>query len=160
MKPTIKHLEETKVIGSKLKMSFANDKTMVLWQTFMQRRKEIKNNVGTELYSIGVYEDTGFFKSFNPMKEFDKWAAIKVSDLDILPENMMKLIIPAGEYAVFRYKGKPSEAQATYQFIYGEWIANSEYVLDDRPHFALMGENYKGEHPDSEEDLWIPIKRK
>jgi AraC family transcriptional regulator len=160
MKPTIKNLEEIKVIGNNSKMSFANNKTVVLWQNYMQRRNEIKNSIGTDLYSVEVYNDTGFFKSFNPMKKFEKWAAIRVSDFDIVPENMNKLTIPSGKYAVFHYKGKPSEAQATYQFIYGQWLPNSEYVLDNRPHFALMGENYKGKHPNSEEELWIPIKRK
>jgi hypothetical protein len=30
--------------------------------------------------------------------------------------------------------------------------------LNKRPHFAKMGEKYKNEDPDSEEELWIPIK--
>ena len=34
----------------------------------------------------------------------------------------------------------------------------SKYELDKRPHFALMGEEYKNEDPDSEEELWFPIK--
>jgi AraC family transcriptional regulator len=160
MTPAIKKLEETRLIGTSVRMSFANNKTKVLWQNFMQRRKEIVNSVGTELYSIELYNDLSFFKNFSPLKEFEKWAAVKVTDFNFIPESMNTLTIPSGEYAVFHYKGKPSEAQATYQFIYGQWLPNSEYQLDDRPHFALMGENYKGEHPDSEEEFWIPIKKK
>lgn len=160
MRPTIKKLKETKLVGNNVRMSFASNKTVGLWQNFMQRRKEIINSIGTELYSIELYNDPEFFRSFSPIKEFEKWAAVQVSDFDVIPENMNKLTIPSGEYAVFQYKGKPSEAQSTYQFIYGQWIPNSEYRLDERPHFALMGENYKGEHPDSEEEFWIPIKKK
>src|SRR5687767_13229909 len=160
MNPTFKKLEETKLIGNNIRMSSANNKTAALWQTFMPKRKEINNFIGTELYSIEIYNDPAFFRTFSLTKEFEKWAAIKVTGFNFIPENMSTLIIPQGEYAVFHYKGKPSEAQATYQFIYGQWIPNSEYQLDDRPHFALMGENYKGEHPDSEEELWIPIKKK
>jgi len=160
MKATIKKLGETKLVGNNVKMSFANNKTAVLWQNFMQRRKEIINSVGLELYSVELYNDPEFFKSFSLTREFEKWAAIKVNNFDFIPENMNKLTIPSGEYAVFHYKGKPSEAQATYQFIYGQWLPNSVYQLDDRPHFALMGENYKGEDPESEEEFWIPIKEK
>jgi AraC family transcriptional regulator len=32
--------------------------------------------------------------------------------------------------------------------------------MDNRPYFALMGEKYKGENPESEEDFWIPVKKK
>jgi AraC family transcriptional regulator len=32
--------------------------------------------------------------------------------------------------------------------------------MDDRPYFALMGDKYKGEVLDSEEEFWIPIKKK
>jgi AraC family transcriptional regulator len=160
MKPTIKKLGETKLIGNNIRMSFANNKTTVLWQNFMPRRKEITNSIGTALYSIELYGDPEFFRTFSPMKEFEKWAAIQVSNFDSIPEGMNTLTIPSGDYAVFQYKGRPSEAVATHQFIYTQWIPNSEYQLDDRPHFAVMGENYKGEHPDSEEDFWIPIRKK
>ena len=34
------------------------------------------------------------------------------------------------------------------------------YTLDDRPHFEILGEKYKNQDPDSEEELWIPIKPK
>src|SRR5687768_1198729 len=101
MKPTIKRLEETKLVGNNIRMSFANNKTVALWQNFMQRRKEIINSIGTELYSIELYDDPEFFRSFSSIKEFEKWAAIQVSDFDVIPENMNKLTIPSGEYAVF-----------------------------------------------------------
>lgn len=96
----------------------------------------------------------------DPGKEFEKWAGVKVHGFENIPNDMHELVIPKGEYAVFNYKGKPSEAHRTYQYIYGNWIPNSYYVLDDRPHFALMGEKYKGERPDSEEELWIPVRKK
>ncbi len=159
MEPRIEKIEETKLIGNKTKMSFVNNKTMELWQSFMPKRKEVTNPLGTELYSVELYNDRMFFKNFDPTKEFEKWAAIKVSEFDNVPNGLETLIIPKGEYAVFHYKGKPSEAQGTYQYIYGQWIPNSEYELDDRPHFALMGEKYKGEDPESEEEFWIPIRK-
>jgi AraC family transcriptional regulator len=34
------------------------------------------------------------------------------------------------------------------------------YFLDDRPHFEILGDKYKNGDPDSEEEIWIPIKQK
>ena len=141
-------------------MSFSANKTKELWQSFMPRRYEIKSAIDAELYSVEIYNDTNFFKRFNPANEFEKWAAVKVRDFDVIPDGMHALIIPPGQYAVFLYKGKPSAAQETYQYIYGDWIPNSQYDLDDRPHFAVMGDKYMGEHPESEEELWIPVRKK
>jgi AraC family transcriptional regulator len=160
MEPRIETLPETKLIGKRVKMSFTTNRTKELWQGFMPKRTEIINNIGSDLYSIEVYDDNEFFKNFNPNNEFDKWAAIQVSDFNSVPSEMETIKIPEGLYAVFLYKGKASEAPKTYQFIFGNWIPNSDYTLDDRPHFALMGEKYKNEDPNSEEELWIPIKNR
>lgn len=146
-------------VGKKLKMSFAVDKTGVLWRQFMPRRKEIENSRGTNLYSIEVYEPD-FFKDFDPQKEFEKWAAVEIANADFVPDEMEKLALEGGLYAVFIYKGKSSEAAKMYRYIYGAWLPNSSYLLDDRPHFAKMGEKYKNNDPNSEEEIWIPVKIK
>jgi AraC family transcriptional regulator len=160
LQPRIEKVIEKKLIGRRLIMSFLENKTKELWQDFMSIRKEIKNNIGTELYSIEVYNDPQFFKKFNPEKKFEKWAAIQVKELDSVPPGMETIVIPDGLYAVFLYKGTASEAAETFRYIHSFWIPNSVYALDDRPHFALMGEKYKNEDPDSEEEIWIPIKNK
>jgi len=160
LEPRIETINRIQLIGIRLNMSFANNQTAALWQRFMPRRKEITNATSSELYSVEIYRDPGFFQHFNPAREFEKWAAVQVRGFDTLPEGMESLTLPSGEYAVFHYRGKPSEAKGTYQYIYGQWIPNSPYALDDRPHFALMGEKYKGEHPESEEELWIPVIKK
>jgi AraC family transcriptional regulator len=35
----------------------------------------------------------------------------------------------------------------------------SGYELDDRPHFEILGERYKNNDPDSEEELWFPVRK-
>lgn len=160
MEPKIETFKETKLIGKKIRVSFNQNKTFELWRNFSPRRKEIKNSVNSNLYSVEIYPDTTFFKNFNPKKEFEKWAAVEVKDFDTIPNDMEKITIPKGLYAVFHYRGKPSEAQETFRFIYSTWLPNSEYEMDDRPYFALMGEKYKGEAIDSEEEFWVPIRKK
>jgi AraC family transcriptional regulator len=141
-------------------MSVANNKTAELWSSFMPKRNEILHTLDSNFYSVELYDSLDFFKAFNPSTEFEKWAAIQVSRLEETPNGLETLEIPGGKYAVFHYIGRPSEAQTTYQYIYGSWLPNSDYELDRRPHFALMGEKYKGEDSNSEEELWIPIQHK
>lgn len=72
---------------------------------------------------------------------------------------METLVIPGGLYAVFVHEGPATEGDKTYRFIYTEWLPASEFRVDDRPHFAVMSENYQRDNPNSEE-IWIPIKNK
>lgn len=157
MQPRIEKLSQSQFVGVKTRMSLADNKTATLWQRFMPRRKEVENVLGAELYSIEQYDSVGFFRNFSPMSEFTKWAAVEVDSLEIIPDGMEKLTIPEGKYAVFTYVGKPSDAQPTFQYIFSEWLPQSEYELDHRPHFAKMGAKYKGEDPTSEEEFWIPV---
>lgn len=140
-----------------MKMSLSVNRTGELWQSFMQRRKEIKNNIGNDLYSMQVY-DPMYFADFNPDAEFEKWAAIEVSDLHEIPSEMESCILPGGLYAVFLHKGAASTGSKTFQYIFGTWLPDSGYALDNRPHFEILGEKYKNEDPDSEEEIWIPLK--
>lgn len=159
MEARIENLAEKKLIGNYIKMNFIENKTFQLWNGFMPRRNEIKNPIDSNLYSLEVFP-VGYFDNFDPANPFQKWAAIEVTDFEEIPSEMETLIIPSGLYAVFTHKGPASEAHTTYHSIFVEWLPNSEYTVDERPHFAIMGEKYKKDDPNSEEDIWIPIKTK
>jgi AraC family transcriptional regulator len=58
------------------------------------------------------------------------------------------------------HKGAASDGPKTFQYIFGTWLPDSEYLIDNRPHFEILGEKYKNEDPTSEEEIWIPIKPK
>jgi AraC family transcriptional regulator len=157
MEPRIEILQEKKLVGKRIVMSLSTDKTVDLWRSFMPMRKEIKNIIGNELYSMQVYSQT-YFNDFNPNTEFEKWACMEVTDFDSIPNEMESFTLKGGLYAVFLHKGTASEGQKTFQYIFETWLPNSVYVLDNRPHFEILGAKYKNEDPDSEEELWIPIK--
>ncbi len=148
-----------KLIGQKTTLSFSENKTFALWNKFMPRKKEIKNVIGSELFSVEIYPDN-FFSVFNPITPFEKWAAVEVSENETVPTEMESLIIQEGWYAVFIHKGLASDGPITYNYIFKEWLPQSEYELDNRPHMAIMGEKYKNDSPDSEEEIWIPVKEK
>ena len=156
--PRIEHLPEQLVVGMHRRVSIAKAETNILWQSFMPRKKEILNGKNSFLFSLEVYDELNYFSQFNPQNEFEKWAAIEVENVDVIPAGMEKLIIPEGMYAVFVFKGLTSDAYAFYNQIFSEWLPASEFELELRPHFALMGEKYKKEDPTSEEEIYIPIK--
>ena len=160
MNPRIQTLPVTILVGKKSITSFANNNIFELWQGFSPRKKEINHVVNNDSYAIEIYPTTTFFQSFDPTLQFERWAAIAVSKIEEIPEGMESLTVPEGLYAVFPYKGKPSEAKGAFKYMYVEWLPNSEYEMDSRPYFALMGDKYKGEHPESEEEFWVPIKKK
>lgn len=160
MNPEFRLLLTKKLIGKKLEMSYANNRTGELWRSFMPRRKEITNNIGSELYSMQIYNGVFDFQNFNPNDNFTKWAAVEVTDFEQIPEDMESYMLKGGLYAVFTHKGSSLDFQRTFQYIFGVWLPNSEYKVDDREHFELLGEKYKNESPDSEEEIWIPIKQR
>ena len=124
----------------------------------MPGRRGITNNLTNDLISMQVYKPTHFV-DFRLTNEFEKWATIEVADFDNVPGDMETFTLTGGLYAVFDYKGSSSDLRI-FQYIFGTWIPNSDYELDDRPHFEVLGKNYKNGDPTSEEEIWIPIRQK
>ncbi len=158
MEQRIETVSEKKMVGKKMTMTLSNNKTGELWKSFMQRRKEIQNTLAEELYSMQIHDPSFNFQEFDPHIPFEKWAATEVSNFEEIPPEMESIVVPPGLYAVFIHKGPASTAPKTFMYIFGDWLPHSEYEIDDRPHFEILGEKYKNEDPSSEEEVWIPIK--
>jgi AraC family transcriptional regulator len=154
--PDFKILKMKRLVGKRLTMSFALNRTGELWRSFMPQRHRITGMVSADLFSVEIYP-SGFFDRFDPLKNFEKWAAAEVTAGSSVLPDMEELVIPEGLYAVFRYVGRASDAQETYRYIFETWLPESGYRLDDRPHFALMGEKYRNDSADSEEEIFIPV---
>ncbi len=131
---------ETSVIGMSCKMSLINNLTSTVWQSFMKERSLVKNRVSDEFLSIQIYP-LGYFEKFNPETVFTKWAGVAVSEETDVPHDMQAYRIPKGLYAVFNYKGLSSDAHHAFRFIFEEWVPQSGYIVDARPHFEVIGKN-------------------
>ena len=158
MQPRIEIITEKKLVGFSKTMSFAHYTIAELWQKFMPKRRFIEKPVNNNLISMVQYAPT-HFSNFNPNNTFTRWAAVEVADFQSVSPDFETLILPAGQYAVFNYKGLNTDP-AIFQYIYGTWIPESEYELDERPHFEVLGDKYKNNDPESEEEIWIPIRIK
>lgn len=158
LQPKIEMIAEKKVIGMRKRMSFSNYSAHSLWKNFMPRKNEISHQVTSDLISLTIYQPT-HFSNFCSNNEFEKWAAVEVSELGNIPIEMESFILASGWYAIFHYQGLSNDS-TLFENIFTRWLPNSEYVLDQRPHFELLGKNYKNNDPLSEEDIFIPVKLK
>lgn len=155
MTPRIETTAGKKLVGKRLTMSLANNRTGELWKSFVPRCKEITNNVTNDLISMTVYKPS-YFVEFKTTNEFEKWATVEVTDFEEIPADMETFMLTGGLYAVFEYKGSSNDS-SIFQYIFGTWLPNSKYTLDDRPHFEVLGDKYKNNDPTSEEEIWIPV---
>jgi AraC family transcriptional regulator len=158
MTPNIQTITEKKLVGERLEMSLSDYKIGELWRKFMPRRAEITNNLTTDLISIAVYTPS-HFENFSPNNKFERWATVEVADFQSIPSGMETLILPGGLYAVFNHKGISTD-HSIFEYIFGTWLPSSKYNLEHRPHFEVLGEKYKNNDPNSEEEIWIPIRPK
>lgn len=156
MQPEIKSIGPKKLLGICMEMSLAENLTTELWRSFMPRLSEIETRVGTELYSLQVYHEN-YFEQFSPMNEFEKWALAEVKNFSVIPDEMEPFELPGGLYAVFQHKGMGT---GIFQYIFSDWLPNSGYMVDNRPHFEILGEKYKQGSLDSEEEIWIPVTKR
>nr|WP_299135127.1 GyrI-like domain-containing protein [uncultured Tenacibaculum sp.] len=160
MQPRIETLPTKKLVGKSIKMSLAANKTAELWSSFMPERKTIKNTIGSDFFSIQSYEKSLDFKDFNPNTEFTKCAMVETSKFEDIPENMETLILKGGLYAVFIHKGMAKDFPKISHYIFSQWLPNSDFELDQREHFELLGAKYNPIDENSEEEVWIPIKKR
>lgn len=158
MEPRIETLESKKLVGLRLKMSQAQNRTAELWQSFMPRRTEAKARVGSHYISMQVFHPE-LGDPFSPEACFEKWAAVEVPQEVETPEGMESFLLRGGEYAVFTHNGPASEARETFHKIFGYWLPNSDYALDAREHFEVLPADYHPDDPDATEEIWIPIRR-
>lgn len=160
MEPRIEFLPQKKLVGKSIEMSLANNTTPELWRSVMPLFKTLHNSVSSDLFSIQVYDKDLSFSNFTPQTIFTKWAATEVSNFNNIPSELATHTLSGGLYAVFVHQGSPESFPKTSQYIFGEWLPKSDYELDQREHFELLGSKYKNNSPESEEEVWIPVRLK
>lgn len=153
----IKSLLPKTLAGIHLTSSLANNRTPELWRSFMPIRKQLQPS-DEILYALQVYP-ADYFKSFNPETTFEKWALVEVQTDQTIEHPFERFNLDGGMYAVIQYQGLPGNP-AVFEYFFSKWLPASRYELDDRPHFEVLGENYKNGDPTSEEEIWIPVKER
>jgi len=146
------------LVGVKTMVSLTDYPIQQLWQKFIPLSRSIAVRKSDTYVSVAIYPDN-YFNKFNPTTMFERWAAVEVESKSVVPAGLEQLLIPEGLYAVFHYRGKSSNREM-FQYIFQTWLPSSEYLIDQRPHFEVLDHRYKNDDPESEEEIWIPVKER
>ncbi len=160
MKNRIEIIGKKRLVGKHVEMSYLNNRTMELWQSFMPARKQIENRVDSSYYSMQIYPHLFNYTSINPAVNFIKWAAVEVFNDDCIPSQMERYTIEGGTYGVFTHVGPASNFEQSMKYIHEIWLPESGYVIDDREHFEKLEEGYNPLDENATEEIWIPIMLK
>jgi len=153
--PTIVEFGGALLCGASEAMSLGTFTPWTLWPRVMKRLSQIGNRTSPDLISLRNFNGIPVFgPEANP--PFTYWGGVEVVAAN---KGFEHLDIPAGTYAVFHYKGLSSDS-TIWRYIYSQWLPNSEWELDDRPHFERLGAKYKNNDPNSEEEIFIPVRPK
>jgi AraC family transcriptional regulator len=155
IEPVILNFDGAVLCGASEAMSLQTFTPWTLWPRVMPRLAQIRNRTSQDRISLRNFNGIPVFgPQANP--DFTYWGGVEVLEAN---KGFEHLEIPAGTYAVFHYKGLSSDS-TIWRYIYSQWLPNSEWELDERPHFERLGSKYKNDDPTSEEDIYIPIRPK
>lgn len=101
----------------------------------------------------------GVSMNFKADGAFSYVIGVEVLGSDNIPEGMICSTIPAANYAVFTAHGQiPKSIQDTSNYIYKEWLPNSDYKRAETAEFELYDDRcQRGE--DAEVDIYLPVLR-
>lgn len=155
--PTIETLDSMKVAGIHRSMSFADPAMRELWQAFRPRANEIPSRASEDFVSLRVFEQP--VRGAPTLESrFEQWAAVEVTQFNDLPQGIDSHVLGGGMYALFTYRGRASDFATAARYIYGEWLPGSDYEVDDREFFEILGPAYRPDDPHATEKVWIPVR--
>ncbi|MCK5241140.1 GyrI-like domain-containing protein [bacterium] len=131
-----------------------------LWESFNVSVHTVTNHIRKAAWQkYGV--------SFNPQpgNHFSYMAAVEVSEVDDVPEDMTGKMLPALTYARFCHHGDFCNLPTTIYEIYNKWLPDSEYHLVPGwqcgiSHFERYDQRFQWSSAESEIDIFLPIRTK
>ncbi len=158
MKVIITEREKLKVVGMKISTTMKDNSIPQLWNDFIARMDELAEiavpdcSLGVCLNEINADLDGSDF--------FDYLACKVVRDDSIIPSGMEFHEIPAQLVAVFTHFGSLDTLSETYDYIYDEWLPESEYKIIDAAEVEWYDSRFRYGEKDSQIDIHIPIAKK
>jgi AraC family transcriptional regulator len=150
MQPRIVDHPAFTVVGLKVHGKNENNEIPRMWEALNPRVGEIKHRVDNDVaygISTNLDEQSG---------AFDYIAGFAVGRTEEIPDGMVHFQVPGGKYAVFR-TSLPRLGE-TFLYAYRTWVPRSGYELAGGPDFELYDEEFDPNEPDSEFDVYVPIR--
>ncbi len=121
-----------------------------LWESFIARLGEVEHTVRgcCDGVVLPVSGDSD---------ELEYYAAIEVRQADSLPAGMQRIAIPAAQYATFLHCGLGKLVDRTVDFIYSNWLCQSEYRHSGGPDLEIYDASFDPLSERSQMRYAIPI---
>ncbi len=156
MEPRIVKLDKLTLIGRPYFGDAEGNKFAQAWDRFFPFAKEITPRVNENAwYGVEMYGP-----EFEKDHQWMYFPSTEVGSLDAIPEALFAKVLPAATYAVFTVKGGIPKISETFMYAYGSWIPASPYEVAHPYDFEYYDERFKDDDPDTELDLYIPIRPK
>ena len=156
MEPRIVTLDQLVLIGRPYFGDAENNKFAQAWDRFFPFEDQIPSKVNHQVwYGVEIYGP-----EFHKDHQWMYFPSTEVSSLDEIPEALFGKILPSATYAVFTVKGGVPKIGETFMYAYDTWFPASEYEVAHPFDFEYYDERFKADDPDSELDIYIPIKAK
>ena len=150
MEPRIVERAAFTVVGMMVRGKAGSDEIPRMWEALNPRVHEIQDRVGEEVaYGISANMD-------EQSGEFDYIGGFEVGRGGEIPEGMVRFEVPGGTYAIFRTT-LPRLGE-TFLYAYRTWVPQSGHELTGGPDFELYDEKFDPQDPESEFDVYIPIR--
>lgn len=149
-KPRILERKAFTVTGMTRRYSFeANGGIPVQWQSFNQRAKEVPLAVRDS--ACGVCHDADAHGMFSYL------VGVESTDRGDAPVDMVKVVVPAGRYAVFAHVGHIADIRKTTYTIWNKALAEEELNVRQEPDFEVYDERFDPETGMGTVEIWIPV---
>ncbi|WP_394778055.1 helix-turn-helix domain-containing protein [Undibacterium sp.] len=140
----------TRFYGSDSDKNNLGEQLPPLWERFTTRLAEVGHTVRGYCYGV-VLPVAG------DSDELAYYAAIEVRQIDSLPAGMHRIEIPAAMYATFLHRGLGKLVDHTVDFIYSNWLCQSEYRHNGGPDLEIYDGSFDPLSEQSEMRYAIPL---
>ena len=117
-------LPEMKFVGLSARVPFSQMQNIAAqWQRFMPHYGEIEDKAHPIPAGVsGDLDDEG---------NFDYVCAVEVTRFGSVPKGLVKTIVPAQTYTIFRHDGHVSQISQTFHAIWNDWIPEGRLKIAD-----------------------------
>ena len=148
--------EPLKVVGMQIRTTLAENRIQDLWSEFIKRMSEL-DEVAVPECSLGICT----FVDNNQDDDAFEYMAVRVVKNDsLIPGGMTFRLLPEQEVAVFTHQGSLDNLSETYDYIYNEWLPDSDYEIADADEIEWYDSRFNFGQENSQMDIHIPIKSK
>jgi AraC family transcriptional regulator len=124
------------------------------WANLIKNIHHIQYKIEPEKY----YQVQYWFEDQDPGTLYF-FICTEVVSIETIPIQMTAKVIPEQKYLKFYHQGRANSVGKTYQYIYEEYLPETDYSLPYFYNFEYYGEKYIGPYNDSSiSEIYIPIK--